>query len=413
MTRVLKVKLYPSDPQREYLKRIQEICTEVQAHFLRFHVVYFRHFHKCPSAYTLGVHLTKLKKRDKYAHWNEVTRRPLEHVLFRIEDAYKAYFRKLKNGVKARPPRKAKFCMSFDISGNSGYKLKQGYLQLGLPFHGKGSKREHVNIKFRGLGNHRLFDMDLVKFITIKKFPTGYYMYITYNAESPQLLHSGEAVGVDFGLSHFLTLSNGDKIESPLFIESSMKKLRKLSKSIARKKRGSKNRNHARWLLRVFWEKLENKQKDFFYKLSLSLVRAYDLIVVETLSLKGMFKLWGRKMKALAFGKFLNILEQQCQKYGKDFRKICMWTPTTSVCFDCGHKLEKKLELDQRTWNCPVCGCVHDRDVNAAKNILKEGTRTPKNGGGISCGDSVRLWEPCGSHATVVETGTQLQPCVT
>jgi putative transposase len=194
-------------------------------------------------------------------------------------------------------------------------------------------------------------------------------------------------------------------------METSMKKLRKLSKSISRKKRGSKNRNHARWLLRVFWEKLENKQKDFFYKLSLDLVRAYDLIVVETLSLKGMFKKWGRKMKALAFGKFMLILEQQCQKYGKTFQKISQWTPTTSICADCGHKLEKKLELSERSWNCPVCGCVHDRDVNAAKNILNEGIRTPKNGG-IVCGDSVKLKTPR-VNVAVCEAGTQLQPCVT
>jgi putative transposase len=161
--------------------------------------------------------------------------------------------------------------------------------------------------------------------------------------------------------------------------------------------------------LRVFWEKLENKQRDLFYKLSLDLVRAYDLIVVETLNLKTLFKLWGRKMQALSFGKFLSILEYACQKYGKEFRKIGQWTPTTSVCFDCGHKLEKKLELSERTWNCPECGCVHDRDVNAAKNILKEGT--PKNGG-IACGDSVRLKVPM-AYATICEAGTQLQPCVT
>jgi putative transposase len=409
MTRVLKVKLYPSESERAYLQRIREICTEVQAHFLRFHVVYFRHFHKHISAYTLSNHLTKLKKLDKYAHWNEVIREPLNHVLFRIDWAYKAYFRTLKNGGKARPPRKAKFCMSFDLASN-GYKLEQGHLQLGLP--GQGNKKLNHKIKFRGLGNHRLADLDLVNFVTIKKFPTGYYLYITYNSDSPQLLQSGKAVGIDFGLSHFLTLSNGDKIESPLFMETCMKKLRKLNKSISRKKLGSKNRAHARWLLRVFYERLENAQKDFFYKLALDLVRAYDLIVVETLELKAIFKWWGRKMKALSFGKFLIILEQQCIKYGKEFRKIGMWTPTTSVCADCGHKLEKKLSLKQREWNCPVCGCVHDRDVNAAKNILNEGIRTPKNGG-IACGDSVRLTKPLGFYATVVETGTQLQPCVT
>jgi putative transposase len=407
MTRVLKVKLYPNEPQRAYLQRIREVCTEVQAHFLRFHEVYYRYFHKFPSAYRLSNHLTKLKKRDKYAHWNGIIRDPIIHVLQRIDDAYKTYFRKLKKGLTARHPRKAKFCMSFDLS--HAYSLEQGYLRLGLP--GQGN-HQGSRIKFRGLGNHRLSDMDLVKFITIKKFPTGYYMYITYNADSPQLCQSGEAVGIDFGLSHFLTLSNGDKIESPLFIESSMKKLRKLNKAISRKKKGSKNRGKARWLLRVFWEKLENKQKDFFYKLALSLVRAYDLIVVETLELKAMFKLWGRKMQALSFGKFLNILEYTCVKYGKEFRKIDRWTPTTSVCFDCGHKLEKKLTLSERTWNCPVCGCVHDRDVNAAKNILKAyKERTPKNGG-IACGDGVKLKTPR-VNVAVCETGTQLQPSVT
>jgi hypothetical protein len=96
----MRVKLYQTDTQREYLKRIREICTEVQAHFLRFHVVYYRYFHKYPSVCQLSNHLTKLKKQDKYAHWNEVIRKPLNHVLKRIDGAYKAYFRKLKKGDK-------------------------------------------------------------------------------------------------------------------------------------------------------------------------------------------------------------------------------------------------------------------------------------------------------------------------
>jgi putative transposase len=402
MTRVMRLKLYPSENERVYLQRIREICTEVQAHFLRFHELYYRHFHKCPSFYTLKVHLTKLRKLDKYAHWNDVIRKPLEHVLFRIDRAYKTYFGKQKKGLKSRPPRKAKFCMSFDLSSD-GYKLEEGRLVLGLP--GQGNKKLKHKIKFRGLGNHRLSDLDLVHFVTVKKLPTGYYMFITYNSDSPQLSQSGDAVGIDFGLSHFLTLSTGEKIEHPLFIESSMKKLRKLNKSISRKKKGSKNRSHARWLLRVFWERLEAKQKDFFYKLSLSLVRAYDLIVVETLNLKALFKLWGRKMKALSFGTFLSILEQQCIKYGKTFQKINQWTPTTNVCADCGHKLKKKLELSERSWNCPECGCVHDRDVNAARNILN--AYTPKNGEIQAYGDNVGLKEPQGFNAIICEVGTQ------
>jgi putative transposase len=162
----------------------------------------------------------------------------------------------------------------------------------------------------------------------------------------------------------------------------------------------------------VFWERLENMQKDFFYKLSLNLVRAYVLIVVETLNLKAMFKLWGRKMKVLVFGKFLAILEHMCKKYGKEFRRIGQWTPTTSICADCGHKLEKKLLLSERNWVCPECGIEHDRDVNAARNILGGCLSTSKNGGIEACGDGVRLWESRGSYATVWEAGTQLQHCV-
>jgi putative transposase len=322
--------------------------------------------------------------------------------------AYKAYFRRLKNGGKTRPPRKAKFCMSFDLSW--AYKLEQGHIQIGFPGRGSGNTRKQ-KIKFRGLGNHRLSDMDLLHFVTIKKLPTGYYLYLYHRTDSPQLCQSGKAVGIDFGLSHFLTLSTGEKIDFSLNLNETLKKLRMLNKSISRKKCGSKNRGHARWKLRVFWEKLENKRRDFFYRVSLDLVRAYDLIVVETLNLKALFKHWGRKMNVVTFGKFLTILEYTCTKYGKEFRKIGMWTPTTSVCFDCGHKLEKKLELKQREWACPECGKLHDRDVNAARNILKEGLNTPKNGGIKARGDGVRL-KARRVNATVCEAGTQLQPCV-
>ena len=149
-----------------------------------------------------------------------------------------------------------------------------------------------------------------------------------------------------------------------------MNQLRALSKSVSRKERGSNNWYRGVRELARLYSKVGNQRRDWHWKLAAALCRRFDRIATETLNLDGMKRLWGRKVSDLAFYQLLEILKFKCLKHNREFFQIGQWTPTTKPCSACGHHNEH-LTLSDRQWTCPECGADHDRDVNAAINILR------------------------------------------
>jgi len=154
-----------------------------------------------------------------------------------------------------------------------------------------------------------------------------------------------------------------------------MKKIRKASKNLSRKERSSKNRNKARKNLARVHKKIANQRKDYQFKLAKHLAETYDALFFEDLNMKGMQKMWGRKVSDLSFSSFLSILEYYCEKTGSKIQKIDRFYPSSKTCHCCGHIL-KELSLEDREWSCPNCHSHHLRDVNAAKNIYRVGAST-------------------------------------
>ena len=181
---------------------------------------------------------------------------------------------------------------------------------------------------------------------------------------------TGESVGIDFGMETYLTLNTGEKIHHPQPLKQSLNQLRKLNKAVSRKVKGSNNWWRAVRDLARLHVKIANQRLDWQWKRATDLCRRFDTIVTETLNLDAMKRLWGRKVSDLAFGQFVRILEFKCFKHNREFVQIGQWTPTTKPCSDCGHHNES-LSLSDRQWTCPECGSHHDRDVNAAINILR------------------------------------------
>jgi putative transposase len=180
---------------------------------------------------------------------------------------------------------------------------------------------------------------------------------------------------LDFGLKQFLTTSDGKIIESPLFFKQSIKEIRKLHKILSRKKKGSNNRKKALITLAKAYKKIANRRRDYHFKLAKELAEEYTIICIEDLNIKAMQKIWGRKISDLGHGQFVNILRHQCTKVGTMVIEIPRFYPSSKTCSKCGYVLEE-LSLDVRSWACPICGAVHDRDVNAAINILRVGAST-------------------------------------
>ena len=200
-------------------------------------------------------------------------------------------------------------------------------------------------------------------------------LVVVDNAIEEVKSETGRIAGFDFGLRTFLTCSDGSSIESPQFFKQSLSTIKRANRQHSKKPKGSKNRERARKNLVRAHEDIANRRSDWFWKVAHDLTDKFDVLCFETLNLKGMQRLWGRKISDLAFGEFLQILEWVATKKQKQVVFIDRWYPSTKTCHNCKHLLES-LELSVRLWRCPLCQIVNGRDENAAKNIQAVGAST-------------------------------------
>ncbi|BAY47899.1 IS891/IS1136/IS1341 transposase [Scytonema sp. HK-05] len=273
------------------------------------------------------------------------------------------FFKHNKKGV--RPPgfKKVKKYKSFTLK-QAGYKFL-------------GSNRVRIGNRVYQFWKSREIE-GTVKTLTIKRTPLGelFMVVVVDDAVEPEIkFTTGRMAGFDFGLKTFLTCSDGSSIESPQFLKQSLNTIKKASKQHSKKLKGSSNRERARKNLVRKYEDISNIRRDWFWKLAHDLTNRFDVLCFETLNLKGMQRLWGRKISDLAFGEFLQILEWIAKKKGKQVIFIDQWYPSSKTCSNCGHVLEK-LDLSVREWRCPSCQSVNGRDENAAKNIYAVGAST-------------------------------------
>jgi putative transposase len=315
----------------------------------------------------MSAHLTELKKTT-HPHWNALPSQAIQCELRRIDAAYQRFFNKLGGRPHIKPRHKFK---SITFPGESGWQLKKNRLTLTFrKWHPDMRKWRYDRVAFTFF-KHRDWHGNIAR-VTIKRDNCGdYWLCITTNAtDTEPLPTTGRSVGADFGMDTYLTLNTGEKIQHPQPLKQSLNELRKLNKAISRKVKGSNNWWRAiRELVRLY-RKIANQRRDWHWKLATYFCRKFDVIATETLNLDGMKRLWGRKVSDLSFYQFLEILKYKCIKQGRELRQVGQWTATTKPCSDCGYDNEK-LSLNDRQWTCPECGSDHDRDINAAINILR------------------------------------------
>ena len=235
-----------------------------------------------------------------------------------------------------------------------------------------------------------------IKTITIKRNPLGeLFVFVVTDCIDNQIVPmTGNSAGFDADASHpsrrktticayalrckiFLTCSQGLEIKSPLFLKQSLKELKLASRNHSRKKKGSKGREKARKHLVRVHEKIVNRRRDWFWKLAHELTDKFDYLFFETLNLKGMKRLWGRKISDLALAEFLKIIDFVAAKKGKVASFIGQWYPSSKECSEC-HQVVDELPLNIRDWICPnpACNARHGRDSNASRNIKRAGFRS-------------------------------------
>lgn len=356
-------KLY-RNKKNKYLHNLIDIAGIIYNYCIALYKWYYRVFKKNLNKYKLQKHITKLKKRDKYSFWKLLGSQAIQNIPDRIEKAYKLFFRNLKKGIKTAPPsfKKVKKYKSFTLK-QVGFKILDG-------------NKIKIGEKIFKYFKSRDIEGD-IKTITIKRDSLGdVYIHIVCDGDfKTKQTTTGKMAGCDFGLKVFLTLSNGIKILSPLFYNKSINEIRKASRNLSSKKKGSSNRKRAVMNLFRKHKKIVNQRKDHHFKLSKELAEEYDYLFFESLNLKAMQKLWGKKISDLGFYSFLRILESQSRKYGCKIRYIDKFYPSSKTCNVCGY-INKELSLKDRKWVCYNCKTEHDRDVNASLNILSVGAST-------------------------------------
>ena len=361
--RTYKYKLYKTKKDK-HIHDVINISGIIYNHCIALHKRYYKLYGKHLNKFQLQKHLTKLKKREKYAFWKKVPSQAIQDITVRIDNAYKRFFDYAKRKTKQRvsPPtfKAVKKYKSYTLKGKAGYKLNENVISLN-------------GYKYKFWLSRPI--TGIIKTIIVKRDNIGdFYICITQDIkdEKKHNITSGKSVdvGADFGLKTFLTLSDKTEIEAPLYYLKNLTKLKKLNRNLSKKKKGSNGRKRAKLQLAKIHIKIANQRRDYFYKLSNQLANSYDNIFIEDLNMKAMQMMWGRKVSDLAFSEFVNILE-----YKANVVKIDRFYPSSKTCSKCGYVL-KELDLKTREWTCPSCNAKHLRDVNAAINIKRVGAST-------------------------------------
>jgi putative transposase len=315
--------------------------------------------------------LTEWKKQDDLQFLNDVSCVPLQQGLRHLQKAFSNFF----EGRAKYPTLKKKRNGGSAEFTKSAFKFRNGQVYLA-------KCTEPLPIRW----SRQLPKGTEPSTVTVKLAPSGRWtISLLVEIEIAALPPSSNQVGVDLGVTTLVALSSGEKIANPKGFKTKYSKLRRASKALSRKQTGSHNRHKARVKVAKVHQKITDARIDFLHKLTTRLVRENQTIAVEDLAVKHMVK--NRKLALsisdASWGELVRQLEYKCDWYGRTLIKIDRWFPSSKRCGGCGH-IEEEMPLNIREWNCPNCGIAHDRDLNAANNILAAGLAVKV------CGASVR-----------------------
>jgi len=365
MEKCYKFRIYPNAAQREIISKIFGCCRFVFNRFLAERIEAYKSEKQTISRFAQDKSLTELKHELEWL--KEADSTALQAVVQNLDSAYQNFFRRVKNGEKPGFPK-----FKSKRGNRKSYKSKAV---------GKSIEVCEKSIKLPKLG---IVECRVSKKIegriisaTVSQNPSGKYFVSVCctDVEIEPLEKTGAIVGLDVGIKEFAITSDENKHENHKYLSKFEKKLKREQRRLSRKPKGSQNRNKSRVKVARIHEKVSNQRSDFLHKLTTDLIRSYDLISVESLKIKNMVKnrKLAKSISDASWGEFVRQLEYKCEWYGKTLVKIPTFFASSQTCNVCGFKNEAVKDLKVRNWICPECGESHDRDVNAAKNILNKG----------------------------------------
>ncbi len=364
-------RFYPTKEQQQSLARTFGCVRYVYNWALRLRIDTYKQTKRGLSTNQLSKRLTALKQQREQAFLSEVSSVPLQQSLRHLADAFTNFF-----------------------EGRSGYptfKSRHGkqaaeYTKSAFTWDGKVVRLAKMEDPLDIRWSRPLPEGTTITTVTVSKDTAGrYFVSLRLEKEMATLPPTNKVVGLDLGLKAMVVTSAGEAIGNPKFFARDEKKLACAQRRLCKKKKGSRNREKARRKVARIHARIADRRRNYQHQLSTRIIRENQTICVESLAVKNMVKnhCLAKSIHDVGWGEFVRQLEYKAAWYGRTLVKIDTFFPSSKRCFACGHVLET-LPLEERSWTCPKCSVHHERDLNAANNILAEGLAV------AACGETVR-----------------------
>lgn len=361
MKRAFKYRFYPTPEQAEQLNRTFGCVRLVYNKTLAARTAAYAVEGRSVSYVQTSAMLTEWKADPSLAFLAEVSSVPLQQALRHLQGAYAAFFAKRSKYPRFKSKHKSRASAEYT---RSAFRYRDGKLTLAK-----------MSAPLDIVWSRPLPDGAEPSTVTVSRDAAGRW-HVSILCDDPRvqpLPSTSTAVGVDAGITTLVTLSTGEKIANPRHERGDRRKLAKAQRELARKEKGSANRAKARVKVARVHARIADRRRDHLHKLSTRLVRENQTVVIEDLSVRNMVRnhKLARAISDAAWSDLRSMLEYKCRWYGRELVAVDRWYPSSKICSACGVIVEK-LPLNIREWTCR-CGAIHDRDVNAAKNILAAG----------------------------------------
>ena len=368
--RAYKLRIYPTDSQRELIEKTFGCTRYIYNNFLAERKNKYEESKTKVHVYEQLKELTDLKREKEWLR--EIDSCALQACVYNLDDAFQKFFR--GNGY---PKFRAKGVHESFRTNNTlnTYKDKK-YESIRIDFNKRIITLPKLKeVKFRGYRTTKEI-VGKIKSATISKDGNKYFVSILVEVPFTKYsINPTSIVGLDLGIKNFIVTSNGEKLKNEVKINE--KRLKGLQKWLSRCKPGSKNRYKVKLKIQRLYLKIRNARKHMIYKLANNILKENDVVAVESLDVKSMYQVHkiAKHLKNLPISEFIRVLKYKSNWLGKKVIEINKYYPSSQCCNRCDYKNEEVKDLSVRKWTCPKCGMIHDRDINASINIMFEGLK--------------------------------------